>query len=102
MANVIEMQKRMLAVLSAAQAERPSRGKWVTDADVDEEGPAWVFHERRTMFDAVNKERAARRLPPIELKSLLRAENLATGHSDYSAKFALYCAELALGHCWKA
>jgi len=59
--------------------------------------PAWVAFERRAMLDAVNLERRVRGLPQITEAQVIRVENQAHGHVDYAHKYALYCAELALG-----
>lgn len=75
---------KMKAALAAAQAKR--------DQSAD-----WIRFEQRSMLDAVNLERGARALPPIDLATLERAEAMAVGHTDYSDKFALYCTELV----WK-
>lgn len=48
------------------------------------------------MHQAVNKARADRGLPSVSLAEVARVEQQAFGHSDYTKKFALYCAELAL------
>ncbi|MEV3999068.1 hypothetical protein AB0K62_25895 [Streptomyces halstedii] len=42
----------------------------------------------------MNEIRAEYGLPPIPLEVVTRVEGLAVGHSDYSWKFAFYCAEL--------
>ena len=83
------LYEQMHAVLVAAQAERPQRQAMVGDE------PEWVRYERDTMWQAVNAARADHGLPPALLTDILRAENSAVGHSDYTAKYALYCAELA-------
>lgn len=80
---------RMYAALTAAQAERPKRQDLVGDE------PAWVRYERDTMWAEVNAARAEAGLPAALLGDLIRAEQQAVGHSDYTSKYALYCAELA-------
>lgn len=55
---------------------------------------AWVLHERAVMRDTVNRLRAERGLEPASPDDLRRAEGMATGHSDYASKFAIYCADL--------
>jgi hypothetical protein len=55
---------------------------------------AWARYERNRMHEKVNDLRADLGLPPLPLEDILRAERQAVGHSDYSLKFALYCAEL--------
>lgn len=80
----------LLSNLQVAQSVRHTRGH------VDEETGelAWIVHERTTMFNAVNGLRRERGLDPVSLDEVKRAESLASGHSDYTRKFALGCAEL--------
>lgn len=80
---------------TATKAERGKRNEWVTIAG--ENNPGWVFHERETMWQEVNRQRSARGFPPVTLLDIKRVEQLAVGHVDYDSKFALYCAELSLG-----
>lgn len=81
---------RMHAALVAAQAERPKRQAMMGDE------PEWVVFERGTMWTAVNAVRAENGLEPAAMAEMLRAEQGAVGHSDYTTKYALYCAELAV------
>jgi hypothetical protein len=60
-------------------------------------GVTWIEAEQAAMLHAVNLERTRHRLPHVTLAELQRREQLAVGHVDYATKFALYCAELALG-----
>jgi phosphopantetheine adenylyltransferase len=76
--------------LTAAQDERHLRQAFV-DGEL-----AWIVYERETMHTAVNQARAERGLPALPIESIERVEMQATGHVDYTKKFALYCAELAL------
>ena len=78
------LRDRFLALLSEAQCSR-------------NEHPDWVLRERRLMRDLVNIERLCEHLPALPITAVERVETMAEGHSDYSSKFALYCAELALG-----
>jgi len=78
-----DLRDRFLAVLTKAQEHRPLR-------TVD----AWIVFERTTMWKTVNTERKHRGLAAIDIADVERVERLAVGHSDYSSKFALYCAEL--------
>jgi len=55
---------------------------------------AWVIYERETMLNAVNRARAAYGKQPLPPAAVERVEGLATGHVDYTDKFALYCTEL--------
>jgi hypothetical protein len=79
-----QMCDDFLAILSVAQDERKHR----TD---------WVAYEQNVMLDLVNEERVKRGLSLVTLADVQRVEQFAVGHCDYSHKFSLYCAELALG-----
>lgn len=59
-------------------------------------GTEWIQNERRVMFTEINAQRISRGKSPITLQELINVESMASGHSDYSSKFALYCAELVL------
>lgn len=81
------MRDRMLDVLGKESAKRH---QYADDG--------WILAERKAMLDAVNIELGKARLPSVMLADIERVERLAVGHSDYGAKFALYCAELACGY----
>lgn len=89
------IRDKFLDVLLTAAEERGQRENLV---DTDD-GPecAWVLYERERMLTAVNTERASRKLPPADLDTVKRLERQAAGHIDYAKKFALHCAELAIG-----
>ena len=91
-----ELQQRFLTKLSKAQDERPTRQAFVPSPDDKYPEIEWVLYERETMLNLVNEQRAKDGKSPINREELLRAERTACGHVDYSRKFALYCAELAL------
>ena len=55
---------------------------------------SWIVYERRMMWQAVNRLRAARRKAALPVTDIERVEKLAVGHTDYTQKFARYCAEL--------
>lgn len=74
--------------LTTAQKERRSRDTLVNGE------PAWVTHERNTMHGEVNRLRALHGLPPVPLDAVRAAEDQAVGHSDYTHKYALRCADL--------
>lgn len=81
------------ATLARAQEQRSQRPDLVDGPDGLE--CEWTVYERARMHDTVNAIRGDRGLPPLPLDAIVRVERLAVGHSDYSLKFALYCAELA-------
>lgn len=82
----------LFAALAAAQEERAKRFGLVDGPD----GPEceWAAYERARMHETVNEIRAERGLPALPVEDVVRVERLAVGHSDYSRKFAFYCAEL--------
>ncbi|MDT0307227.1 hypothetical protein RM780_09655 [Streptomyces sp. DSM 44917] len=91
-----ELVRRFRSVLTAAQGERPTRpGLVVLESGRTES--AWVAHERSVMHQEVNRVRAELALPAVSLEAVAAAEEQAVGHSDYSGKFAMYCADLATG-----
>ena len=81
------------ATLAAAQEQRDQRPDLVDGPD----GPEceWAAYERTRMHEQVNEIRAERGLPAVPVEDILRVERQAVGHSDYSLKFAFYCAEIA-------
>ncbi|MFF8932398.1 hypothetical protein ACF1AO_34610 [Streptomyces longwoodensis] len=81
------------ATLAGAQEQREQRPDVVEGPD----GPEceWAAYERIRMHEKVNEIRAERGLPAVPAEDILRVERQAVGHSDYSLKFAFYCAELA-------
>lgn len=82
-----DLQRR----LAEAQADRVNRPEFVNGE------PEWVFHERRVMLSWTNTYRLINGLPDVGIEEIERVERMACGHSDYTSKFALYCAELAMG-----
>lgn len=84
---------RLRATLAASQEERAQRPDLVDGPD----GPEceWAAYERARMHQDVNEIRAERGLTAVPVDDIRHAERQAVGHSDYSRKFAFYCAELA-------
>jgi hypothetical protein len=78
--------KVMLQILAVQQSRR---GEY---ADT-----AWLDVEIDVMHHAVNCDRSKRGLADLSRDVIVRTERMASGLADYSSKFALYCAELALG-----
>lgn len=81
------------ATLASAQEERDLRPDLVDGPDGPELG--WAAYERACMHETINTIRAERGLDAIAIEEVVRVERMAVGHSDYSLKFAFYCAELA-------
>jgi len=83
-----ELAAQFEKILSNVQKLRPQKSKWAGSE------LQWVIDERKTMLDAVNSERFRRGLPAVI--DIGKAERSAMGHVDYTQKFALYCAEMAV------
>jgi hypothetical protein len=99
MSSRLKIKEQFLEVLSNAQGQRDQRQELVTcvawwNPSKPENIPAWCEYEREVMLGAINKLRDKKGLPLIGLLDVSRVESMAMGHSDYSSKFALYCAEL--------
>ncbi len=95
----LALRDKFLEIFRVASQERGKRGEFVAapeEARMLKE-PGWVAFERQAMLDAVNLERRVRGLPHVTVAQVIRVENQACGHVDYGSKFALYCAELAMG-----
>lgn len=56
----------------------------------------WIVLERQLMIDTVQQMRKEEHLEPAPVEDILRAEREACGHSDYTKKFARYCAEIVV------
>ena len=59
--------------------------------------PRWVVDTQLAMLTETNRLRDIQGLEPVDLSTIEQVEQMAIGHSDYGHKFALYCAELAIG-----
>lgn len=94
-AQLTEASIRLRSVLVAAQEERSKRPNLISAPGGGTECE-WVRFERNAMWGEVNRIRDERGLRPISLGGILRVEQQAAGHSDYTGKFAFYCAELAI------
>ncbi|MFE0472445.1 hypothetical protein ACFW2V_12610 [Streptomyces sp. NPDC058947] len=95
MNSVSLLAARLRGVLAEAQEERPRRQELVEGPDGSPEC-AWAAYERGVMHAEVNRIRTQHERSEIPLELIERVERKAIGHSDYTSKFALYCAELAL------
>lgn len=94
--DVRGLTRHFKEILMGAQAERDSRPNLVTGPDGEPEC-AWAAYERGVMHREVNRLLNDAERWPVPLELIERVERQAVGHSDYTMKFALYCAELALG-----
>lgn len=88
----LALRDALLKTLVDASKLRHLRGSFNEAGEL-----GWVIHERELMHQETNRYRAGRGLPPVDLAEVARVERQAEGHSDYASKFALYCAELAVG-----
>lgn len=93
--ELMAIRDSMLDVLTEAAKHRHKR------EHVEGTGPhadlGWVVYEREQMTNAVNVARLSRGLPELTVDDIRQVEQIAEGHADYAAKFAFYCAELAMG-----
>jgi hypothetical protein len=93
--KLLDLQGRFRAVLLNAASQRDKRlAAILTEYGSERE---WERFERETMLAAVNEERARRNLSPATADQIQGADSQASGHIDYVDKFALYCAEIAMG-----
>ncbi|MFS0885130.1 hypothetical protein [Aeromicrobium sp. 179-A 4D2 NHS] len=60
----------------------------------------WRLNEERVVLEKVNEWRAKTGLKPVMREHIETIESSANGHSDYTEKFSLYAAELAVGVHW--
>ena len=84
MKRLPQLTEKFEAILAEAQKQRPQRNKMV-GGELE-----WIVYERQVMFKAANSWRK------VSMEQIMKAERSACGHSDYSHKFALYCAEIVL------
>lgn len=61
---------------------------------LDRDTPYWNTYEKMIMWKAVNQARREKDLPYVPHADIEAVEQQASGHFDYTKKFALYCAEL--------
>lgn len=92
--TLIKVRGHLYNALVAAQKERGKRGDLVDTPTGPQCG--WMLHERAVMLAEVNRQRVGGGSLPVDDAVLVRAEQQAEGHVDYTAKYALYCAEIAL------
>jgi hypothetical protein len=81
------------SALTTAQEARSERREFLPQPDGTQE-LGWVLYERGQMLTAVNDLRALAGKQPVDLEDVLSAELRASGHIDYTAKFAMGCADL--------
>lgn len=86
----------LLTMFNAATTMRDQRRHFVTGLDGTPE-LGWVQFERDLMHEMTNRYRADAGLADVPIEEIAAVEQLAAGHSDYALKFALYCAEIAVG-----
>jgi len=84
--------KQFEDMLAAEQEKRPKRDKYVQWGN--DTVPAWLKAELEMLLREINSQRDAADLPALNMRDLRRVETMACGHTDYSHKLALYCAEL--------
>jgi len=90
------LKSHFLSKLTVAQEQRDDLYREVPTKYDPYPVPEWVVHERQVMYGEVLSERAKIGKGETPFSEVLVAEGQAKGHSDYSSKFAFYCAELVL------
>lgn len=86
-----DLSRELLGDLTTAQQERDQRSAMSTSGH-----PQWVAYERSVMLDSTIALLVRHQLPidaDEAARAVRAAEQRAEGHSDYSAKWALGCAE---------
>lgn len=87
MRSAARTYERIHAALVLAQKERDVL------QDFDGKELLWMAYERLCVMIEANRIRQARGQTLIPLERILRAESLASGHVDYTKKFAMYVAD---------
>lgn len=89
--RIKDLHAELLDALVHAQSERDQRQEWTASGEL-----GWVVHERATMVDATTALLIRHHLP-VDLDAVhaavRKAERQASGHFDYSSKWAVGCAE---------
>jgi hypothetical protein len=88
-----ETKRRLLDRFTELASERDMRQELTADG----RGLTWQRYELDGMLTAVNAERAALHVPPVDISVIELADQVASGHCDYASKWAFYCAELVFG-----
>lgn len=89
--RVPDLHSELLEALTAAQEERARR-----DTISGRGEPEWVAYERSVMIDTTIAQLIRHELPidaDEATRAVTDAERRAQGHSDYSSKWAVGCAE---------
>lgn len=81
--------------LCNAAKQRNKRSEFLTNQS-GETNIGWVFFERAEMLKIVNNIRIGKGFDPVTTTDVKRVEDCAVGYIDYSRKFAIGCAKLAL------
>ena len=87
------LAERFVRELSKVQSERPARPGVTESGELE-----WVLWERIALLGLVGQARAERGLPNVEMTEILRVEQLAVGHVDYTRKLAFGAAKLVLAN----
>lgn len=87
--------KALKTRLLFAQTERSLRPYMAKIGTTPRTG--WNIFEMLEMHQEVNRLRVAATKPPdVTWDDISRVEQMASGHVDYTTKFALYCEDLVL------
>lgn len=94
MTSTLSIRSYLLDLLGVAQKVRKKRSERVATEHDRSPVERWIVFERQTMLDGVNRERVKIGKSPVSMAEIVRVERRAVGHSDFSSKFSLYCAQL--------
>lgn len=77
--------------LAKAQEERLSRRGVAESGELE-----WVVFERNRLMELINAERVKLSGEPVDMDAVMRIEQSAVGHFDYTHKLAIGAAELVI------
>ena len=92
MTSLRTVQALLAEALRKLQHDRDKR-QWI---EPETGKPAWMRYELLGMWWSVNGYRTAWGRDPLPLSEVERVEQMASGHIDYTQKFAAYCADLVM------
>lgn len=94
--STITSDRRTLAYrirreLIKAQRERPARPNATESGELE-----WAVFEREKLLELINAERAKLSMQAVDMAAVMRIENSAAGHFDYTQTLAIGAADLVL------
>lgn len=77
--------------IAKAQQERPARSGVTASGELE-----WIVFEREKLLELINAKCGKFGTPAVNMDAVMRVENSAVGHVDYTQKLALGAADLVL------